>query len=79
MKSLISYHTNYVASQLSVSDALSFLASSSSSASILGKRKLEDDLDENPAYGHDLNAAPNVDLSFADIFGGDVININVGK
>ena len=78
MKYFISYRTSYVASQLSVSDALSFLASSSSSASILGKRKVEDDLDENPAYGHDLNAAPNVILSVGDVFGG-VININVGK
>ena len=78
MKSFISHRTRYVASQLSVSDALSFLASSSSSASILGKRKLEDDLDENPAYGHDFNAAPNVILSVGDVFGG-VVNINVGK
>ena len=78
MKFLISYRTTYVASQLSVSDALSFLASSSSSASILGKRKLEDDLDENPAYGHDLNATTNVVLSVGDVFGG-VININVEK
>ena len=78
MKSLISYRTSYVASQLSVTDAISFFAYSSSCASILGKRKVEDDLDENPAYGHDLNTAPNVILSVCDVFCG-VININVGK